>query len=319
MTKKMNVATATTTNSGKRNNSTNNTTSQMGMKNTKNEMAKSESVEYGTSAAKSVVVVGGQQVWRLVVNGVYYGCSNGSCDDKKLVVITDRKIGRNGVMVDYVQIEANEVIGYDDNYNAIYNFKCKKYHKRVKWMGNVDSTVRNEYVDGPNGVCALQVADMEKINKSKFWCYGAIAMDEETYNEWGEWLNNAGIGILAVMVGDEENAEENADNNVPETVNETTTVSDRAEWLKDNIAKAEAALENMAKEYGVKSYQFYDFGYGQWVIMHEDSMMKDSVCEADGDYEPIRDRHDRRRLTYINNVLESWTKELNELYIKADR
>lgn len=220
MTKKMNVATATTTNSGKRNNSTNNTTNQMNVENTKFEVANSESVEYGTSAAKSVVV-GGQQVWRLVVNGVYYGCSNGSCDDKKLVVITDRKIGRNGVMVDYVQIEANEVIGYDDNYNAIYNFKCKKYHKRVELMGNVDSTVRNEYVDGPNGVCALQVADMDKINKSKFWCYGAIAMDEETYNEWGEWLNNAGIGILAVMVGDDGNVEETENNdatNYKETI-----------------------------------------------------------------------------------------------------
>ena len=56
MTKKMNVATATTTNSGKRNNSTNNTTNQMNVENTKFEMAKSESVEYGGQTGESVEV-----------------------------------------------------------------------------------------------------------------------------------------------------------------------------------------------------------------------------------------------------------------------
>lgn len=37
------------------------------------------------------------------------------------------------------------------------------------------------------------------------------------------------------------------------------------------------------------------------------------------DYEPINNKNGGRRLTYINNVLESLTKELNELYAKSKR
>lgn len=202
MTKKMNVATATTTNSGKRNNSTNNTTNQMNVENTKFEMAKSESVEYGGQTGESVEVSSQHEDKRIRRSRMYWGHSHTSQNRNRIVLVTNREVSRGALMITYVVIELNEVVGYDENYNAICSYKLNQYRKSAKTYGNYE-TGYWEIVEGANGVCGCDEITIEDIKKSSVWNYGVLPMDEDTYKKWGEWINamTSVYGLKAVMVG----------------------------------------------------------------------------------------------------------------------
>lgn len=103
-------------------------------------------------------------------------------------------------------------------------------------------------------------------------------------------------------------------NESPKTGNKEVKEQVRTkEWYADNLKKAKDEWHRRAVEHGVEDYQIVDMGFGDWVIMSEDSMDTEVVCEADGDFEPITDRAERQRLTYLSNVIEEWTKELRKL------
>lgn len=220
MSKINNVVFATTTNGNESNNNNNN----VEMNNP--QVEKVESVEVGKPAAK-YVVNGGQELWMLKEGVVFHGSKRGTRDFYKIVIITDKRVVRNAIMVDFIQIEYDHAISYADYDNPIYAYKCKKYHKKVEWMGKEDEQVRIQWVNGVNGVFAMHEIDSERIKNSSFWNHGVFRMDEDMYNEWGELVNKylSAYGLKAVMV-----CEEKKESQIKKVANE---IVDYANKLND--------------------------------------------------------------------------------------
>lgn len=85
------------------------------------------------------------------------------------------------------------------------------------------------------------------------------------------------------------------------------------EWYEENLAKAEKEWSEIAQSYGAEDYQLVDLGFGDWVVLNMDAECQETICEADGDFETITDKQDCDRLTYLNNVIDGWSKKIREI------
>ena len=190
-----NVVTATTANGSKGNEMIMN-------ENAKIQMEKMKSVENGEGKDEDVVVSSQHEDKGIRRSRMYWGHSHNSQNRNRIVLVTNREVSRGALMITYVVIEHNHVVGYDENNNAISSYKLNKYRKSAKTYGN-DETGYWNIVEGANGVCAMDEITIEDIKNSSAWNYGVLPMDEDTYKKWGEWINamTSVYGLKAVMVG----------------------------------------------------------------------------------------------------------------------
>lgn len=84
-------------------------------------------------------------------------------------------------------------------------------------------------------------------------------------------------------------------------------------WYEENLAKAKKEWHEIAQSYGVEDHQLVDLGFGDWVILNQNAECQETVCEANDDYETITDKQECRRLTYLNNVIDSWSEKIREM------
>ena len=195
MEKMKNVVFATTTNGNESN-------EMMMNENAKIQMAKMKSVENVAVKAEDVVVSSQYEDKRIRRSRMYWGHSHNSQNRNRIVLVTNREVSRGALMITYVVIEANHIVGYDEKDNPICSYKLNQYRKSAKTYGN-DETYHWEIVEGANGVCGHDEITIEDIKKRSSWNYGVLPMDEETYKKWGEWINamTSVYGLKAVLVG----------------------------------------------------------------------------------------------------------------------
>lgn len=196
MSKINNVVFATTTNGNESNNNNNN----VEMNNP--QVEKMESVEVSSPSGESVEVSSQYESEVIRRNRMYWGHSHSSRKRDRIVIVTNREFSRGAKMITYVVIEPNDVVGYDEKYNAICSYKLNQYRKSAKTYGDPD-TYYWEIVEGANGVYGGDEITIEDIKNSRDFNYGVLPMDEDTYKKWGEWINamTSVYGLKAIMVG----------------------------------------------------------------------------------------------------------------------
>lgn len=211
-----------------KNNSSNRNNEMVNVNNTKNEIVKNESVENVENTANSIVVSSQYEDKRICRNRMYWGHSHNSQNRNRIVLVTNKEVSRGALMITYVVIELNHVVGYDENDNPICSYKLNQYRKSAKTYGN-DDTGYWEIVEGANGVCGYDEITIEDIKKRSSWNYGVLPMDEDMYKKWGEWMNamTSVYGLKAVLVGDDE-----------DTVNEEQAKKDEIKkQIIDNVGR----------------------------------------------------------------------------------
>lgn len=227
-----NVASATTTNSGKSVNSNNNNSINAN----------------GVNVANVEVIaedVADVEVQKLEEGKLYYGCSHNSMKKDRIVYVVKREHSRGVDMVEYEEWSRN-VNGYDDNGNAKYVWTMNRYRKSVKLSGDAESMVRTEYVDGPHGVSANHTITEEEMKKNSILNNGLLEMSEDDYNVWEITMNELNMrGCLRAHYTTDDVIENDndTDNMTPEEIVEEKMKHMDVEWLKNNIDELEVQME----------------------------------------------------------------------------
>jgi len=84
-------------------------------------------------------------------------------------------------------------------------------------------------------------------------------------------------------------------------------------WYEENLAKAKKEWHEIAQSYGVEDDDLINNGYGDWAI---NDHIPNNVGD-DFDYITITDKQRCRRLTYLNNVINSWGEQIRKM--KGDK